>query len=150
MSGEFPTHTVSSRPMQMVENAGDWYLRGHKIMAVNLQAHSGGDPKNSIFRNVGSITGLNEASAAGYIGEHVAFMFTQGDASREHRGFDNIGKIEMRAPLSVIFHHNDGGASDTSGHDGLDIMVNSGTAKLYGQKVQVILVNLEHIQLEQY
>ena len=26
MSGEFPTHTVSSRPMQMVENAGDWYL----------------------------------------------------------------------------------------------------------------------------
>ncbi|UTI53686.1 autotransporter-associated N-terminal domain-containing protein [Fusobacterium polymorphum] len=134
MSGEFPTHTVSSRPMQMVENAGDWYLRGHKIMAVNLQAHSGGDPKNSIFRNVGSITGLNEASAAGYIGEHVAFMFTQGDASREHRGFDNIGKIEMRAPLSVIFHHNDGGASDTSGHDGLDIMVNSGTAKLYGQK----------------
>ena len=134
MSGEFPTHTVSSRPMQMVENAGDWYLRGHKIMAVNLQAHSGGDPKNSIFRNVGSITGLNEASAAGYIGEHVAFMFTQGDASREHRGFDNIGKIEMRAPSSVIFHHNDGGASDTSGNDGLDIMVNSGTAKLYGQK----------------
>jgi len=134
MSGEFPTHTVSSRPMQMVENAGDWYLRGHKIMAVNLQAHSGGDPKNSIFRNVGSITGLNEASAAGYIGEHVAFMFTQGNASREHRGFDNIGKIEMRAPSSVIFHHNDGGASDTSGNDGLDIMVNSGTAKLYGQK----------------
>ena len=132
MSGEFPTHTVSSRPMQMVENAGDWYLRGHKIMAVNLQAHSGGGQKNSIFRNVGSITGLNEASAAGYIGEHVAFMFTEGIASQEHRGFDNLGKIEMRAPLSVIFHHHD--YTGASGPTGLDLMINSGVAKLYGQK----------------
>ncbi len=131
MSGEFPTHTVSSRPMQMVENAGDWYLRGHKIMAVNLQAHSGGYEKNSIFRNTGSITGLNEASANGYVGEQVAFMFTEGDASNEHRGFDNLGKIEMRAPLSVVFHHHDNtGSSNT----GLDLMINSGTAKLYGQK----------------
>ncbi|WP_339066001.1 autotransporter-associated N-terminal domain-containing protein [Fusobacterium animalis] len=131
MSGEFPTHTVSSRPMQMVENAGDWYLRGHKIMAVNLQAHSGSSQKNSIFRNVGSIIGLNEASAAGYVGEQVAFMFTEGTASQEHRGFDNLGKIEMRAPLSVIFHHHDyTGSSGT----GLDIMINSNTAKLYGQK----------------
>ncbi|WP_339007388.1 autotransporter-associated N-terminal domain-containing protein [Fusobacterium animalis] len=131
MSGEFPTHTVATRPIQMVENAGDWYLRGHKIMAVNLQAHSGSSQKNSIFRNVGSITGLNEASAAGYTGEHVAFMFTEGIASQEHRGFDNLGKIEMRAPLSVIFHHhNYTGSSNT----GLDLMINSSTAKLYGQK----------------
>ena len=131
MSGEFPTHTVSSRPMQMVENAGDWYLRGHKIIAVNLQAHTGSHQKNSIFRNTGSITGLNEASAAGYVGEQVAFMFTEGIASKEHRGFDNLGEIEMRAPLSVIFHHHSNtGSSGT----GLDIMINSNTAKLYGQK----------------
>ena len=131
MSGEFPTHTVATRPIQMIENAGDWYLRGHKIMAVNLQAHSGSSEKNSIFRNTGSITGLNEASANGYVGEQVAFMFTEGTASKEHRGFDNLGKIEMRAPLSVVFHHhNNTGASST----GLDLMINSGTAKLYGQK----------------
>ena len=131
MSGEFPTHTVATRPIQMVENAGNWYLRGHKIMAVNLQAHTGSHEKNSIFRNTGSIIGLNEASAAGYVGEQVAFMFTEGDASKEHRGFDNLGKIEMRAPLSVIFHHHDyTGSSGT----GLDIMINSNTAKLYGQK----------------
>ena len=124
-------HTTANRHFQMVENAGDWYLRGHKIMAVNLQAHSGGAEKNSIFRNTGSITGLNEASANGYVGEQVAFMFTEGDASKEHRGFDNLGKIEMRAPLSVVFHHhNYTGSSGT----GLDLMINSGTAKLYGQK----------------
>lgn len=87
--------------------------------------------KNSIFLNKGNIIGLNEASAAGYIGEQAAFMFTQGSPTQEHRGFDNTGKIEMRAPLSVIFHHNDGGANSSNG---LDIMINSGTAKLYGQK----------------
>jgi len=131
MSGEFPTHTAATRKFQMVENAGDWYLRGHKIMAVNLQAHGGSGQKNSIFLNKGNIIGLNEASANGYIGEQAAFMFTQGSPTQEHRGFDNIGKIEMRAPLSVIFHHNDGGANSSNG---LDIMINSGTAKLYGQK----------------
>ena len=131
MSGEFPTHTAATRKFQMIENDGDWYLRGHKIMAVNLQAHSGGSQKNSIFLNKGNIIGLNEASANGYIGEQAAFMFTQGSPTQEHRGFDNTGKIEMRAPLSVIFHHNDGGANS---NDGLDIMINSGTAKLYGQK----------------
>ena len=125
------THTTGNRNIQMVENAGDWYLRGHKIMAVNLQAHNPALQKHSIFRNIGSITGLNEASANGYIGEHVAFMFTQGSPTQEHRGFDNLGKIEMRAPSSVIFHHNDGGANSGTA---LDIMINSSTAKLYGQK----------------
>ena len=125
------THTTANRHFQMVENAGDWYLRGHKIMAVNLQAHNPALQKHSIFRNMGSITGLNEASANGYIGEQVAFMFTQGSPTQEHRGFDNLGKIEMRAPLSVVFHHNDGGANSGTA---LDIMINSGTAKLYGQK----------------
>ena len=131
MSGEFPTHTAATRKFQMVENAGDWYLRGHKIMAVNLQAHSGGSEKNSIFRNTGSITGLNEASANGYVGEQAAFMFTEGNASKEHRGFDNLGKIEMRAPKSVVFHHH---SSTGSTGTGLDLMINSGTVKLYGQK----------------
>jgi len=124
------TQTTANRDIQMVENAGDWYLRGHKIMAVNLQGH-GNAAKNTVFRNTGSITGLNEASAGGYIGQHVAFMFTENVVSTTHRIFDNLGKIEMRAPMSVAFHHhNDTGAQTNA----IDMMMNSGVIKLYGQK----------------
>jgi len=124
------TQTTANRNIQMVENAGDWYLRGHQIMAVNLQGHFDA-AKNTIFRNTGSITGLNEASAGGYIGQHVAFMFTEHVVSTTHRIFDNVGKIEMRAPMSVVFHHHN--ATGTTGN-AIDMMMNSGTVKLYGQQ----------------
>ena len=124
------TQTTANRNIQMVENAGDWYLRGHKIMAVNLQGH-GNAAKNTVFRNVGSITGLNEASAGGHIGEHVAFMFTENVVSTTHRIFDNLGKIEMRAPMSVAFHHHNYTGAQTNA---IDMMMNSGVIKLYGQK----------------
>ena len=124
------TQTTANRDIQMVENAGDWYLRGHKIMAVNLQGH-GNAAKNTVFRNVGFITGLNEASAGGHIGEHVAFMFTENVVSTTHRIFDNLGKIEMRAPMSVAFHHHDYTGAQTNA---IDMMMNSGDIKLYGQK----------------
>ena len=124
------TQTTANRNIQMVENAGDWYLRGHKIMAVNLQGH-GNAAKNTVFRNVGSITGLNEASAGGHIGEHVAFMFTENVVSTTHRIFDNLGKIEMRAPMSVAFHHHNYTGAQTNA---IDMMMNSGDIKLYGQK----------------
>ena len=124
------TQTTANRNIQMVENAGDWYLRGHQIMAVNLQGHFDA-AKNTIFRNTGSITGLNEASAGGYIGQHVAFMFTEHVVSTTHRIFDNVGKIEMRAPMSVVFHHHN--ATGTTG-SAIDMMMNSGTVKLYGQQ----------------
>ena len=124
------TQTTANRDIQMVENAGDWYLRGHKIMAVNLQGH-GNAAKNTVFRNTGSITGLNEASAGGHIGEHVAFMFTENVVSTTHRIFDNLGKIEMRAPMSVAFHHHNYTGAQTNA---IDMMMNSGDIKLYGQK----------------
>ena len=124
------TQTTANRNIQMVENAGDWYLRGHKIMAVNLQGH-GNAAKNTVFRNVGFITGLNEASAGGHIGEHVAFMFTENVVSTTHRIFDNLGKIEMRAPMSVAFHHHNYTGAQTNA---IDMMMNSGVIKLYGQK----------------
>ena len=124
------TQTTANRNIQMVENAGDWYLRGHKIMAVNLQGH-GNAAKNTVFRNVGFITGLNEASAGGHIGEHVAFMFTENVVSTTHRIFDNLGKIEMRAPMSVVFHHHNYTGAQTNA---IDMMMNSGVIKLYGQK----------------
>ena len=124
------TQTTANRNIQMVENAGDWYLRGHQIMAVNLQGHFDA-AKNTIFRNTGSITGLNEASAGGYIGQHVAFMFTANVVSTTHRIFDNLGKIEMRAPMSVAFHHHNSTGAQTNA---IDMMMNSGVIKLYGQK----------------
>ena len=139
-------HTVDNRWFQYVENNSSWYLKGSSVVAVNIQAHGGWSEANSIFMNRGRITGLNEASTTNNtIGKHVAFMFTEGQSNRKQEGFDNTGKIEFRAPESVIFLFTSGASSyqyyensDSNGNEYIDpnpgkhILMNNGEMKLYG------------------
>ncbi|WP_253349424.1 autotransporter domain-containing protein [Sebaldella sp. S0638] len=139
-------HTVDNRWFQYVENNGTWELKGSNVVAVNLQAHGAYEPANSYFTNRGTIVGLNEASTVNnLLGKQVAFMFTEGDAYNKQEGFDNTGKVEMRAPESVIFLMtnnassgyfmeelgSDGEHSEYKG-DGKHVMMNNGDMKLYG------------------
>ena len=138
--------TVDNRYFQYVENNGTWELKGSNVVAVNLQAHGAYEEANSFFVNRGLITGLNEASSTNnLIGKQVAFMFTEGTVERKQEGFDNTGKIEMRAPESVIFLMTDNASSgyyyetnDSEGNyyshgaEGKHVMMNNGEMKLYG------------------
>ncbi|MBP9477166.1 MAG: autotransporter domain-containing protein [Sebaldella sp.] len=142
-------HTTANRDFQYVESNGTWNLKGSNVVAVNLQAHSGGQEANSIFTNRGNITGLNEASSTNnLIGKQVAFMFTEGGSTAKQEGFDNTGKIEMRAPQSVIYlmtnnafsynvskstyaYYGSSSVYETAA-TGKHFLMNSGDIKLYG------------------
>ena len=139
-------HTTANRYFQFVENNGAWYLKGSNVVGVNIQAHSGGQNANSIFTNRGTIIGLNESSSTNnLLGKQVAFMFTEGQSSVKQEGFDNTGRIEMRAPQSVIYlmtnnassggydKYTDanGNVTETTG-EGKHFLMNSGDIKLYG------------------
>jgi hypothetical protein len=139
-------HTADNRYFQYVENNGTWELKGSNVVAVNLQAHGAYQEANSFFTNRGTITGLNEASTVNnLLGKQVAFMFTEGDTYNKQEGFDNTGKIEMRAPESVIFLMTNNASSgyfteqmDSEGNYenyssiGKHVLMNNGDMKLYG------------------
>ena len=138
-------HTTANRDFQYVENSGAWNLKGSNIVAVNLQAHSGSQKANSVFINRGIITGLNESSKINnLIGKQVAFMFTEGAAITKQEGFDNTGKIEMRAPQSLAYLMTNTAStysytktttptSTTAGVvTGKHFLMNNGDIKLYG------------------
>ena len=139
-------HTADNRWFQYVENNGTWELKGSNVVAVNLQAHGAYEEANSYFTNRGTITGLNEASTVNnLLGKQVAFMFTEGDVYNKQEGFDNTGKIEMRAPESVIFLMTNNASSGYFSEDmnsegehnkyvgaGKHVMMNNGDMKLYG------------------
>ena len=139
-------HTAGNRWFQYVENNGTWNMKGSSVVAVNLQAHGGTDPVNSIFVNRGNITGLNEAgSINNLVGKQVAFVFSQDWTTWKQEGFDNTGKVEMRAPESVGYLISNSASSyvykkvtrswmeeQLTQGTGKHILMNSGDMKLYG------------------